>query len=93
MVTDNQGNAYSVLNSNTKRWPCSAILMEMCVLSHAHNCFPAMSHTLRDYNTWADELSNLCWANFDLDKRIQIDDQSEQAWLVFHKLLALKASL
>jgi hypothetical protein len=54
LMTDNQGNAYAVLNHNTKKWPCSEILMEICAQAHAKDCHPAIQHVRRDRNTWAD---------------------------------------
>ena len=73
LMTDNQGNAHAVLNHNTKKWPCSAILMEICAQAHTKDCHPAIQHVKRDRNTWADQLSNLDFDGFDPGLRIDIN--------------------
>eukprot|EP00438_Fugacium_kawagutii_P006577 Skav231730 [mRNA] locus=scaffold2515:329814:332360:+ [translate_table: standard] len=55
LVTDNQGNAYSLLSRKAKQFPCSAFLMQIVLLlydSWAHLC---PSHRKRDFNQWADD--------------------------------------
>ncbi len=70
MLTDNQGNALSILNHNTKKWPCAAILMELCYQAHTSACIPDIQHIKRDLNKWADALTNDDFAAFDQQKQL-----------------------
>jgi hypothetical protein len=92
-MTDNQGNAYAVLNHNTKKWPCSAILMEICAQAHAKDCHPAIQHVKRDRNTWADQLSNLDYEGFDPGRRIDTSEYEGNKLMVLPALLKLQADL
>ena len=71
--TDNQGNAYALLNSNSKKWPCSAILMELLWSVHSHNMVLGAQHIYRELNQWADDLSNGDLSGFTLNRRLQQD--------------------
>eukprot|EP00439_Symbiodinium_sp_Y106_P029612 s5362_g3.t1 len=53
LVSDNQGNVYSLLNDKSKKMPTSVILQ-----LHKHGMQLAPSHVKRDCNTWADELTH-----------------------------------
>ena len=74
-LTDNQGNAYTVLNHNTKKWPCSAILKDL---------------RIGDRNTWADQLSNLDFDGFDPDLRVDINEYEGSRLIVLPSLLSLQ---
>jgi hypothetical protein len=89
MMTDNQGNAYSILNTHTKKWPCSAIMMELCVEAQMSSCLPAITHVSRVYNTWADDLSNDKCSAFDPDKRLTIHDSDVKGWRILPALFSL----
>ena len=78
MRTDNQGNAYSILKDSTKRWPGSAVLMEICVQAHLTSCCPAIEHVGRDNNTWADDLSNLNTRGFSQELQIPVDSLEKE---------------
>ena len=58
LVSDNQGNVYSLLNDKSKKMPTSVILMEILLQLHKHGMQLAPSHVKRDFNTWADELTH-----------------------------------
>ncbi|CAE7419501.1 unnamed protein product [Symbiodinium microadriaticum] len=58
LVSDNQGNVYSLLNDKSKKMPTSVILMEILLQLHMHGMQLAPSHVKRDFNTWADELTH-----------------------------------
>ncbi|OLP89218.1 hypothetical protein AK812_SmicGene29368 [Symbiodinium microadriaticum] len=58
LVSDNQGNVYSLLNDKSKKMPTSVILMEILLQLHVHGMQLAPWHVKRDFNTWADELTH-----------------------------------
>ena len=80
--TDNQGNAFAVLKDSTKRWPGSAVLMEICVQAQLTSCCPAIEHIGRENNTWADDLSNMHTREFSPEKELAVPELES-------KLLAL----
>ncbi|CAE7402536.1 ppsC, partial [Symbiodinium microadriaticum] len=51
LVSDNQGNVYSLLNDKCKKMPTSVVLMEILLQLHVHGMQLAP-------NTWADELTH-----------------------------------
>jgi hypothetical protein len=89
LLTDNQGNAFSVLNHNTKKWPCSAIMMEICAQATKHNCIPQLEHIKRDRNTWADDLTNHNTASFCSQRQLRLPDNQDQLWLVLPQVMQL----
>ncbi|CAE8634286.1 unnamed protein product, partial [Polarella glacialis] len=64
LLTDNQGNALSILNHRTKKWPCSPILMELVLQAHVFHTPIAIRHVKRDFNIWADALTNSIFLGF-----------------------------
>eukprot|EP00971_Amphidinium_carterae_P350444 6491545-Amphidinium_carterae.1 len=64
-TTDNQANAYGLHRWSLKGWPNYLILMEIALLAQQHHIYPAVSHTSRDNNTWADQLTHLEFQGFD----------------------------
>ena len=89
MMTDNQGNAFSILNHNTKKWPCSAILMELCAQAHVLGCHPAVQHVRRESDVWADELSNLEVDGFNPSLRIDIARYEAESLIALPRLFTL----
>jgi hypothetical protein len=87
--TDNQGNAYSLLNASSKKWPCSAILMELMWLVHSHNVMLGAQHVYRELNQWADDLSNGQCNGFAHTNRID-QKQTESSWTLLPQLLQLR---
>ena len=55
LTTDNQGNSYSLTKLYSKTPPNSYILMQLAQLCHDTGHMPAVSHTKRHLNTWADD--------------------------------------
>jgi hypothetical protein len=74
MATDNQGNAISILNEKTKRWPSSLIMMQLVWEAHKHNMELAVRHTVRETNTWADRLAAGDSEGFDPALRLRTTD-------------------
>eukprot|EP00438_Fugacium_kawagutii_P026476 Skav202787 [mRNA] locus=scaffold326:557621:558709:+ [translate_table: standard] len=58
LVTDNQGNAYSLLSGKAKQFPCSAFLMQIVLLLYNSGAHLCPSHRKRDLNQWADDLTH-----------------------------------
>ncbi|CAE7028292.1 MKK3 [Symbiodinium sp. CCMP2456] len=72
LVSDNQGNAYSLLNDKSKKMPTSVILMEILLQLHVHGMQLAPSHIKRDFNTWADELTHPNFHGFTPSLRLPV---------------------
>lgn len=70
LMTDNQGNALSILNNNSKKWPTSAVLMELVMQAHIHEVAIGPMHIKRSRNTWADALAGMDHTGFDQNKRL-----------------------
>ena len=88
MLTDNQGNAFSMLNHNTKKWPCAAILMELCYQAYNTGCIPDIERRKRDYNKWADALTNDDFTNFNPSQHIPTNTL-EDTWSALPEILQL----
>eukprot|EP00438_Fugacium_kawagutii_P015464 Skav202294 [mRNA] locus=scaffold3364:93057:93971:- [translate_table: standard] len=58
LVTDNQGNAYSLLSGKAKQLPGSAFLMQIVLLLYDSGAHLCPSHRKRDLNQWADDLTH-----------------------------------
>jgi hypothetical protein len=88
LMTDNQGNAYSLLNASSKKCPCSAILMELMWLIHSHNMVLGAQHVYRELNQWADDLSNGQCDDFVHTNRID-QKKTESSWTLLPQLMQL----
>ena len=55
--TDNQGNDYNIFNYKAKKWPNSAILMELTSTVYIQQNTLSIGHVHRELNTWADQLT------------------------------------
>jgi hypothetical protein len=86
--TDNEGNAYCLLNDKTKTWPCSAILMELLIQAHSCNVQLAPAHVKREFNTWADGLGKGKTDLFSKSKQLR-PDLSPPEWEVLTSLIAM----
>ena len=64
MVSDYQGNVYSMLNQKTNKLHAALMLMEMLLQLHTTGLQLAPSHVKRDLNTWADELTHPDFSGF-----------------------------
>ena len=85
--TDNEGNAYALLQSSSTSWPQSAILAEIAALPHKHGIVLRPSHEYREFNTWADDLTNLKTEGWSESKRVRLDIASPETWLVLLTIL------
>ena len=65
VITDNQGNVFSVLNNKTRQMPTAAIMMQIVLTLHKGGAQLAPSHVKRDLNQWADELTHPNPTGFD----------------------------
>jgi hypothetical protein len=88
LMTDNQGNALSILNNNSKKWPTSAILMELVTQAHIREVAIAASHIKRSRNKWADDLADNRLQGFTPDKRVSPFQHTEQ-WKVLGDMTGL----
>jgi hypothetical protein len=86
--TDNQGNAFSILNNKTKHWPTSAFLMELLLQASKAGVHLYPAHVKRDFNKWADDLVNGDIIGFNPDLEIKWDENNAE-WLVLRTLLSL----
>ena len=83
--TDNQGNAYNVANYKAKKWPNYAILLEMALHEYHTGIHPVVSHTHRENNQWADQLTHSDTTGFNPDLEITIDESTIN-WHIFRQL-------
>ena len=58
LISDNQGNVYSILNNATRKMPNSVVLMELVYQIYQAGHMLAPTHSKRDDNKWADELTH-----------------------------------
>ena len=68
--SDNSGNIFSLLNLSAKKPYSAALLMELVLFLHCEGCSIAPNHVLREYNTWADELTHTDFEGFSLVRRL-----------------------
>jgi len=86
--TGNEESAYCLPNDNSKRWPASAMVMEMLSQAMSAGVQLVPAHVKRDYNTWADSLVNGKSKGLVPDKRLR-PDRCPPRWLVLETLLKL----
>ena len=58
VLSEIKGNVYSILNNATRRMPTAVILMELVYQLYQAGHMLAPSHSRRDDNQWADELTH-----------------------------------
>ena len=76
--TDNQGNAYNLLDgrvrhSAKKQGLAPLILLEMVDQEHEHALGTSINHVHREFNKWADDLTNGLTSSFSPDLRLHLD--------------------
>ena len=79
LVSDNQGNVYSILNNATRKMPTAVILMELVYQLYQAGHMLAPAHSRRDDGQWADELTHPNPQGFDPALRVDLTPY-------FHKL-------
>ena len=89
--TDNQGNAYNIANYKAKKWPNYAIMLEMALQEYHTGNHPEVTHTFRENNTWADQLTHRDTTGFNPALQIPIDE-SKLEWHILNDLLTIKRS-
>lgn len=72
LISDNQGNIFSLLNQNTKKMPTAAFLMQMVNLLYEQGAQLAPNHCKRAHNQWADELTHPEPVGFTPEKRLSL---------------------
>ena len=88
LCTDNQGNAYSILKQAARKWPSSALLMELFLQAADFGTQLLAAHVKREFNTWADDLVNLHLHGFDPAKRLDWSERQAE-WIVLPYLMVL----
>ena len=86
IFTDNQGNAFSMLSGRAKKWPNSAILCELTMTLYRAEATISPAFVKREYNQWADDLTHMDFAGFDLSKRLSILDT--MPWMTLEHLVS-----
>ena len=86
--TDNEGSAYCVLNDKTRKWPASAVIMEILLQAQQHAVQLAPAHVKREFNQWADDLVNGKTNSFAQSRRVRPDLEAPK-WHIFEVLLAM----
>ena len=70
LVSDNQGNVYSLLREAAKKPITAVIAMEILLHTYIHQVGLAPHHVKRDYNQWADELTHPTFTGFSTALRL-----------------------
>ncbi len=58
LISDNQGNVYSILNNAPRKMPNAVILMELVYQIYLAGHMLAPTHSKRDDNHWTPELTH-----------------------------------
>ena len=83
LQTDNRGNAYQATNHKAHNDLAANLLMELAFTQYVTRCPLALSHTYRENNTWADQLTHADATGYDTHNRIY---PSEADWHVLQRL-------
>ena len=70
MVSDKQGNVYTVLKEAAKKPVTAVIAMEILLHTYLNQVGLAAHHIKRDYNQWADELTHPNFSQFSASKKL-----------------------
>ena len=82
LVSDNQGNVYSILNNATRKMPTAVILMELVYQLYQAGHMLAPAHSRRDDNQWADELTHPNPKGFDPALRVDLTPYFQKLALI-----------
>ncbi len=85
MHTDNMGNSYSSVDFKCKKWPNSAILMEIALVQHHKRMRLDLQHVHRENNQWADQLTHRDFRGFNESNRV-FPNSSNMQWYLLHQL-------
>ena len=88
LVTDNRGDSFSVIKNLSKSWETAAVLSDMAVLAGQTHTLYAAKHRHREYNTWADALTNSEFDGFTANNRRRMNIMAP-AWELARWLLSL----
>ncbi|CAE7653286.1 MKK3 [Symbiodinium sp. CCMP2592] len=91
LTTDNEGNAFAASKRSSKKWPCSALLMELSAQEFHKGVFAQVSHVKRSSHTWADQLTHFDFEGFSPEKRREVSLSWTPSWMILDKLLAFKS--
>ncbi|CAE7471849.1 MKK3, partial [Symbiodinium sp. CCMP2592] len=91
LTTDNEGNAFSASKRSSKKWPCSALLMELSAQEFHKGVFAQATHVKRSSNTWADQLTHFDFEGFSPEKRRDVSLSWTPSWMILEKLLSFKS--
>ena len=69
--TDNQGNAFSTAKMSARKWPSSAVMMELAAWQTKTGYRSTFDHAKRDQNKWADDLTHHLYAKFNSSLKIK----------------------
>ena len=87
--TDNQGNSHILAKLYSRRWPASAVLMEVAHDLQVHDVSVEVKFMPRELNTWADALANGDSSGFSAENRFSPDLADPSFWQVLPRLLSL----
>ena len=89
VATDNQGNSYSLGKRAAKKMPNALFVLELFTHLAVNSITMDSSHARRNFNTWADQLSNLDFDGFDMKKRRYPPKPGHKEWIILDDLLNL----
>jgi hypothetical protein len=83
LQTDNRGNAYQATNHKAHNDLAANFLMELALVQYHGGAPLSLSHTYRENNTWADQLTHADSTGFDAARRFY---PKEDEWIILHSL-------
>ena len=84
--TDNLGNAYAISKWMSTKFPLTILVMELSESLRLGNCYLALDWLRRDKNQLADDLSNMKFEHFDMERRVRWIPQ-DQTWHVYTEFM------
>ena len=84
LLTDNRGNSYQVTNHKSKNQVAAAMLMGLSLLKHYSRSPVTLTHTHRELNEGADQLTHLDNAGF---CPTLLFHPSQDEWHILHSLI------
>ena len=90
LAPDNHGNLYQLTSQKTKNNTAGVIIMELALTQHTSKCTLNLTHTYRENNERADQLTHTDTTGFLAHNRIHPD---ETEWHILGQLIETQATL
>jgi hypothetical protein len=88
-TTDNRGNSLALLKEYSRKPPSAYVHMELALTAYHNNTLWEIDHRKREFNIWADALSNLQTEGFDPSRRWKPEMGQPGFFLILNTLMSL----